>query len=345
MFTDAEDPALVGCFFDEFTPNGNSEQFFEDLDGWLDRGGMSLDEWMRAGEAHAYLLGAPSHPELDFSKDGSADGLLDFTVAPGGNLLLLTSPATVWEYTPEGVLVGQTEYDIAALSFTCGEDGVLYFADAEDNRIVKADESGVLHPSRLGEGLPTLAEVSALYAAGEDRVALVRVDENNNLCTYTIDVSGEEAVCVAHTTEQVFGGIRVALTTEGQGTRVMRVRYADGGVAVYSFRGRENRAIAGVEVYGVIGGETLIGSVRERADNEEGFVETTVRIERGVGITAVNRTDRIDGALIRTCDGVIYVLKRQENAVRVAPLSVLCGEMTWENERWGELIWESARDE
>lgn len=36
VFTDSETPEFIGCFREEFTPNGNTEKFYEDIDNWLE---------------------------------------------------------------------------------------------------------------------------------------------------------------------------------------------------------------------------------------------------------------------------------------------------------------------
>ena len=97
------------------------------------------------------------------------------------------------------------------------------------------------------------------------------------------------------------------------------------------------KAIVGIAVLGVSDTETMIARIGEFVlgpDGREVYIETWIKIRRGQGITRI--TDQLDmsSMLKRTYNGQTWILLRQENGIRIMPLSQLADSVQWSSEHW-----------
>lgn len=306
-------------------------------------------------EAYEYYLSVADHAVLDFSyhEEYMNYAICDFAIAPNGNLLLLILSDSIVEYTPEGEFVGQYSYGFSELGLTaymltCDEYGNFYMADGKNNAIIKADRQGIKSISFVGErsGMPALTLSESMYARDEDCLEFLNYNDKYEFCIYQVYTGTEEAVLVNEPiVGQSLGGgsyAHVEMVRDENGDRTsectLTVKYKDGTQENYRFRSEIEGSVAvyGLGIYGITEKDTIIGYIREwyMDGGKEKSLDTKVKIEKGVGITAVGINKGGNENLTRSYGGETYIMQRMEDGIRIVPLGRLYTEEVWSGEHW-----------
>ena len=312
---------------------------------------QSASETVKVGSS--ITLTKEKHPELDFSYHDSYMNytICDFAFAPSGNLLLLQMSDSVAEYTPGGELVGIYSYPFAdsgltAYMLAADAAGNFYFADGRNNLILKANREKLLGSSHMGADLPELTLSDRMTAVREDVVCLNTRDSNLWEIAAELDVSRDEARLVsAERSKALFGSVEATvrrIPADGRDwspEAEILIKWEDGTAETVRIRSEHEgeEAIGGIAVLGVRDAETLIARIGEFVlgpDGRDGYIETLVNVCRGQGITQI--TDQLDmsSMLKRTYNGQTWILLREENGIRIMPLSELADSVKWNSEHW-----------
>ncbi|MBR4895007.1 MAG: S-layer homology domain-containing protein [Clostridia bacterium] len=311
---------------------------------------QSSSETVKAGGS--ITLTKEKHPELDFTWHESYlnYAICDFAFTPSGNLLLLQMSDSVAEYTPGGELVGVYSYPFAeegqtAYMLAADSMGNFYFADGRNNLILKANRENLLGSSHMGEDVPELTLSSQMSAVRENVVCLDTLDAEFEKITAEIDVSSADARLLSMERKTLFGSVETSVRRIPKDGRdwspeaEFRIKWGDGVSETVHVRSNHKgeEAIFGLKLAGLADSETLIGYIREFVLNEAGqesMIETWIKIRRGQGITQI--TDQLDmnSMLTRTYNGQTWILLRQENGIRIMPLSQLADSVQWSSEHW-----------
>ena len=312
---------------------------------------QSVSETVKTGRS--ITLTKEKNPELDFSYHDSYMNyaICDFAFAPSGNLLLLQLSSSVAEYTPGGELVGVYSYPFAnrrltAYMLAADAAGNFYFADGRNNLILKANREKLLGSSHMGTDLPELTLSDQMTAVREGVVCLHTRDSDLWEIAAELDVSGNEARLVSsERSKALFGSVEATVRRIPANGRdwspeaEILIKWEDGTLETVRIRSEHEgeEAIGGIAVLGVRDAETLIARIGEFVlgpDGQDVYVETLVNVRRGQGITQI--TDQLDmsSTLKRTYNGQTWILLREENGIRIMPLSELADSVKWSSEHW-----------
>lgn len=346
-----EDGKAAGIYVGDASM-GSSAPISREQAALLAYNAQSASEIVKAGGG-SITLTKEKHPELDFSWHESYlnYAICDFAFTPSGNLLLLQMSDSVAEYTPGGELVGVYSYPFADSGLTAymlAADGAgnFYFADGRNNLILKANREKLLGSSHMGADLPELTLSDRMTAVREDVVCLNTRDSNLWEIAAELDVSRDEARLVsAERSKALFGSVEATvrrIPADGRDwspEAEILIKWEDGTAETVRIRSEHEgeEAIVGIAVLGVRDAETLIARIGEFVlgpDGRDGYIETLVNVCRGQGITQI--TDQLDmnSMLTRTYNGQTWILLRQENGIRIMPLSELADSVQWSSEHW-----------
>ena len=312
---------------------------------------QSVSETVKTG--CSITLTKEKNPELVFSYHDSYMNyaICDFAFTPSGNLLLLQLSDSVAEYTPGGELVGVYSYPfvnrrLTAYMLAADAAGNFYFADGRNNLILKANREKLLGSSHMGTDLPELTLSDQMTAVREGVVCLHTRDSDLWEIAAELDVSGNEARLVSsERSKALFGSVEATVRRIPANGRdwspeaEILIKWEDGTSETVRIRSEHEgeEAIGGIAVLGVRDAESLIARIGEFVlgpDGRDVYVETLVTVRRGQGITQI--TDQLDmsSTLKSTYNGQTWILLREENGIRIMPLSELADSVQWRSEHW-----------
>lgn len=278
------------------------------------------------------------HPELDFGlaeHDGQRT-IRDFALNREGNLLLLELSAQVYEYSAKGELLatydfGFAEKGLTAYLMTVDQSGNFYFVDGHNCLIIRANKKGILGTAALGDKaiIKEPGLIKAISALDENLLAITAISPSDYLTyTYEVDVSGEEAVCLASNGGTVLGNgysyENILLLNENGGvTDSTKVTIYKNGQVENEFEVRRpNNFVVGLRILGISAEDTYFANLSEYLPGDI-FQERLVVLNRQGEIIAMGKGVLKSDDLIRGYQGNSYVLRFETDGLTVFPFQKL----------------------
>ncbi len=289
------------------------------------------------------------HPELDFgiSEHDGQKTVRDFAITKDGNLLLLELSDKVYEYSPNGKLLGIYDFGfnekgLTAYMLTCDDHDNFYFVDGHNCLIIKADRNGILSTASLGEkSIVTEPGLIKNISASEENILAVTATSPDDFLTYTykLDVSGGNAVCI---TEPQVG---VALGN-GLSYKSELITNKDGGltdgisVTIYKNGVEKNKfevhttinVICGLNIYGVTQNGGYLARISEFLADGTTIQETLVILDEQGKVISICEGSFESGDIIRGYNNGTLVLRFDADGITVCPLLELLS--TRKEESW-----------
>lgn len=286
--------------------------------------------------ATLHLLEA-KHPELDFgiSQHDGQRTIRDFVITEDGNLLLLELSDKVYEYSPKGELLssydfGFFEKELTAYMLTYDHQGNFYFVDGHNALIIKADKSGMLSTSSLGEkSIITEPGLIKNISALEDNILSVTAISSDDFLAYTyeLDVSGEDAICIKEPQVGISLGNGLSyknelLTNENGGlTDGISVTIYKNNIEKNKFEVHtKNNFIVGLEIYGVTKDGGYLSRVYEMLLNGNSTQETFVILDEQGKFISICDGYLKDDDIIRGYNDNTFVLRFETDGLIIFPL-------------------------
>lgn len=263
----------------------------------------------------------------------------DFTLSPAGHLLLLELSRGVYEYDPAGQQTAASFFDFAAQGLTasrlaCDPVGNFYFVDGRNCLIAKAENGRLTHLSHLGPA--AVAAEPGVYtdlAAPAENVLQVTAYaiEQGGYQTYTLDVSGEQAVCTGQTPgvpldERLTCQSQAVTGPEGGLTGAITLTLYAGGTEYDRFT---LHATGGCTLYGVqalttdSAGRYILLAMEFLPDGST-IRQSLVQLDRHTGSLRTSPSPLADSDTLRRIHGQLYILRTgEQQQIFPLPLSGL----------------------
>lgn len=289
------------------------------------------------------------HPELDFgiSEHDGQKTIRDFAITKDGNLLLLELSDKVYEYSPEGKLLGIYDFGfkekgLTAYMLTCDEYDNFYFIDGHNCLIIKADRKGILNTASLGEkSIVTEPGLIKSISASEENILIFTALSPDDFNTYTfeLDVSEDNAVCITEPQVGILLGNGLSFKSE-------LIRNVDGGltdgisVTIYKNGVEKNKfevhttinVISGLNIYGVTQNGGYFARIYEFLADGNTIQETFVILDEQGKVISICEGSLGSGDIIRGYKDSTFVLRFDDEVITVCPLLELFS--TKKEESW-----------
>ncbi len=282
------------------------------------------------------LVQTPSTPGLVLPTPVPA--VQDFCAGADGNLYILELSQAIYEYDQTGRLVRTVPLDLAdsgltASRLTTDPDGNFYLVDGRNGLILKAGASGLLHRSALDPA--AVAAEPGLYtelsAPAEDQLCITAFSPDDTAYrTYTLDVSGAQAVCTGQVDGTPLGGGLFAhsalqYNADGALTNGACLTIWQDGQPLdrFSLYTAENCTLFGLKVLGVDTQGRYLLEVFEFLPDGNTVRTSLVRIDRNGGALCTAPSPLLDSDKLRFTGGQTYVLRQADGRTSLFPLSAL----------------------
>jgi hypothetical protein len=297
-------------------------------------------------------LSRQDHPELNFdlSEHDGLQAIRDFAVTPEGNLLLLELSKCIYEYSPQGELIGiydfeLEEHGLTAYMLAADDQGNFYLLDGRSQLVIKTDRNELLNVSAFGEGslISDTGLINSFYAQSEDVLVVSALNTSDyGYYTYTLDVSGENVIYMEEPVRGDFIGNQQFISVEHimdgeQYTNGMKIIVSEYGGEKRSFAVYTNHEIkanlSGFQIYGLLEDGRYLARTVEMLHGEKLSVrESFLLLDQNLNVLSICESTLAASDIVRGVHGNTFVLRFTEDGLSIVKLYDLCS--SWNDDIW-----------